>query len=279
MTYSVAEQEVINLCICLEAINNISNHAIFEVINISNLTGQSQVSFDSSVHREMFLIRILDFVSEKSSSRITGVSGSCIQVLNQVCLSRSFEKNNSCLALKSAVIELEEWLSHKRSISLWLPTLDIEAKIDVSRKEFLFISGNYSKHNISRLTGVSDIVSTLLSDQGYVFPSEQIPLVLEEFREHLQDNYFSYYGTWLAELINNVRWGVQEYLEPQFSESYTKTEGEEGKYSYVYPSEVEKNVPRQWFWKLMNHIRSRPYHNKFTGAFYLKEECSLEWHK
>jgi len=280
MTYSVAEQEAINLCICLEAINNISNHVMFEIVDVQSLPVQSQVSFDTSIHKEMFLIRVLDFVSEKTSPRITGISGSCIQALNQVCESRSFEKNNSCLGLKAAVNDLEQWLSYKRTISLWLPTLDVEAKIDVSREEFLFITGNYSKHNISRLNGVSERISNLLSAQGHVFPIGQIPLVLEEFREHIQDNYFSYYGTWLAELINNVRWGIQEYLEPQFSESYTKILSEDNiLYSYDYPPEIKSSVPRQWFWRLMNHIRSRPYHKKFTGAFYLKQESSLEWQK
>lgn len=276
MTYSEAEQEAINLCVCLEAINSISNHVIFSVVNIDSLPGQSQVSFDTGIHREMFLIRVLDFVSEKMSPKITGFSGSCIQALNKACSSKSFERNNCSLPLKKSVGDLENWLLEKKEISLWLPTLDIEAKINVSREDFLFISANYSKHNIARLSGVSERISKLLSAQGHNFPIEQIPLVLDEFREHLQDNYFSYYGTWLAELVNNIRWGIQNYLTAQFLESYAKVEGEEFMYKYIYPQEITNNVARQWFWKLMNHIRSRPYHVKFTGAYYLKEESSLE---
>jgi hypothetical protein len=55
--------------------------------------------------------------------------------------------------MKEALEELESWLNHKKEITLWLPTLNTNAKISVSRLEFLKISGNQSKHNLSRLTG------------------------------------------------------------------------------------------------------------------------------
>jgi len=116
----------------------------------------------------------------------------------------------------------------------------------------------------------------MLGKQGYLVPDEQIPLALDDFREHLAENYFIYYSTWLAELLNNLRWGIQAYLTPIFERSYRA--GPEGSlmYSYEYPIEIRQDIPRQWFWRLMNNVRARPYLKQFIGARYLKEESSLE---
>jgi hypothetical protein len=175
------------------------------------------------------------------------------------------------------VKELDDWLNYKTPIKLWLPTLDIEADIEVSRLDFIAISGNHFKHNLSRLTGVSKHIHSILDSNGYSVPIEQIPLALDDFREHLQENYFIYYGTWLAELLNNIRWGLQDYLLPTFRASYTKDNPDDIRYRYEHPEEIKQEVPRQWFWRLMNNIRTGPYLKKFSGAHYLKEQCSLEW--
>ena len=276
MTYSAKEQEAINLCICLEAVGNISNHALFQIIDVSSYPGQSEVRFESHIHKELFLIRLLDFAKEKTDREFTGIKGSCLDVLKEVCATKSFNIGNSISNLEDSVKNLEAWLAHQKKIELWLPTLDVQAVIEVSRLDFLKISGNHSKHNLSRLTAVSREVGRILAENGYSVSAELIPLALDDFREHLQENYFVYYGTWLAELVNNVRWGIQEYLEPEFHHAYTRLD-EPHMYKYKYPSDIQGDVPRQWYWRLMNNVRARPYHKKFSGAFYLKEESSLEW--
>lgn len=274
MNYSATEKEAIGLCISLEALGDIANHALLELRDVSSHPGEVQVYFHTHIHQELFIIRILDFVKESGDSRLTGVSGSCLQVLQSACTTCSFDQNGSVSALKESVDKLDRWLHYKTPIKMWLPTLNIEADIEVSRLEFLAISGNHFKHNLSRLTGVSKNIHSILNRNGYVVPIEQIPLALDDFREHLQDNYFIYYGTWLTELMNNIRWGVQIYLKPLFLESYKK---EGFRYKYEYPAEIQHEVPKQWFWRLMNNIRSKPYLKEFTGAHYLKEQSSLEW--
>lgn len=83
------------------------------------------------------------------------------------------------------------------------------------------------------------------------------------------------YSTWLSELLNNVRWGLQTYLVPTFASSYKASSDDSLTYSYEYPYHIQEDVPRQWFWRLMNNIRARPYLKKFVGAHYLKQESSL----
>src|SRR5262249_49735084 len=153
---------------------------------------------------------------------------------------------------------------------------DINATIRPSGLDFLRISGNHSKHNLSKLTRVSKDIQNLLAVHGYSVPLEMIPLALDDFREHLQENFFVYYGTWLAELVNNVRWGVQDYLTPIFRQSCTPTSDDPPAYRYMYPPNVQNDIPRQWFWRLMNNVRAGPYLRRFRGVHYLKKRSSLE---
>jgi len=274
---STSEKEAIGLCISLEAVGDIANLALVELRDVSMYPGEVEVYFRTHIHQELFIIRLLDFVKESGDPQLTGVSGSCLKVLQSACDSCSFNQENSVGALRESVKELDDWLNYKTPIKLWLPTLDIKADIEVSRLDFIAISGNHFKHNLSRLTRVSGDIHSILETNGYSVSREQIPLTLDDFREHLQENYFIYYGTWLTELLNNIRWGLQNYLQPTFATSYTKGSPEDIRYSYEYPAEIEQEVPRQWFWRLMNNIRTGPYLKKFSGAHYLKEQSSLEW--
>lgn len=275
MTYNSAEREAIGLCICIEAVNDMANCSLLMLRDVSAYPGEAEVLFHSHIHRDLFLIRLLDFVKEGGSKQLTGIAGSCLTVLKEACATKRFDENRSVTDLQNAVEALESWLSFKRPITLWLPTLDINATVVVSRLDFLNIIGNHSKHNLSRLTGVSREVASLLNDHGYTVPVAQIPLALDDFREHLAENYFVYYSTWLSELLNNIRWGLQTYINPTFARSY-KANPDGFSYSYDYPYDISDDVPRQWFWRLMNNVRARPYLKRFVGAHYLKQESSLE---
>ena len=276
MTYSAAEREAIGLCICLEAVDNIANHSLLTLRDVSAFPGEAEVIFKTRVHRDLFLIRLLDFVKENGSKQLTGVTGSCLAVLKEACVTKCFDVNGSVTDLRNSIVALDNWLSYEKPITIWLPTLDINATIDISRLDFLKITGNHSKHNLSRLTEVSRNVAKILLDHGYSVPEEQIPLALDDFREHLAENYFVYYSTWLSELLNNVRWSLQVYLIPEFTRSYREDLENSPAYSYEYPGDIQQNVPRQWYWRLMNNVRVRPYLKKFVGAHYLKQEGSLE---
>lgn len=278
-TYTTTEKEAIGLCISLEAAGDLANHSLLELREDTSPPFETEVYFKSRVHQQLFLIRLLDFAKEGGDSRLTGVSGSCLEVLRGACESRSFDVNGSISELARAVDELTSWLDYKAPIKLWLPTLNVNASIEVSRLEFLNITGNQSKHNISRLTGVSKHISNILQNSGYDVPLAQIPLALDDFSEHLDENYFVYYGTWLAELVNNICWGIHAYLGPVFAESFRPHEGDSVYYDYVFPNEIRDDVARNWFWRLMNHVRSKPYLNKFVGSHYLKKQSSLEWHQ
>jgi len=275
LNYNSIEKEIIGICICLEAIDSIANNGLVE-IRRSSTSPEHTVYFHSQIHQELFLLRLLDFVKESGDSKLTGVSGSCLQILKTICENCSIIENDNLVKLQASVKELDDFLKYKTSINIWLPDFDIEARIEVTRLDLIIISGNHCKHNLSRLTGVSKKIHTILIKNGYCIPIEKIPLALDNFRDHLQDNYFIYYGSWITEIINNIRWGIQIYLTPLYNRSYTKKDDQ---YSYYYkiPPDVVNNIPQEWFWRLMNNIRKGPMLNPFKVHQYLKDKCSIEW--
>jgi len=276
VNYSATETEAIGLCIALEAVDSVANDSLLEIRFVEQYPGEAEAWFPSPVHQQLFLIRTLDLAKEAGSKALTGVSGSCVQVLEAACGTRAFDVDGSSATLCAATTAMRGWLDAVEPLRLWLGSLDLEATIAVSRAEFLHIAGNQSKHNLSRLTGVSTRISEALGQAGHAVPPEQVPLALDDFREHLQEDYFIYYGTWLAELLNNVRWGLQEYLFPAFKTAYTRDPHDEIRYSYAYPPDVRADIPRQWFWRLMNNIRSGPPLKRFVGAHYLKNAPQTE---
>lgn len=273
---NTAELETIGLCIALEAIDDIAIRALLEIFDIASCPGQAEVRYKTRVHQEMFLVRLLDFSKEATAKSVTGVSGSCLDVLQEACSTKSFDVGGSVGALSQPVRELRDWLDTTSSLKMWIPTLEVETGISLPRSQLVFILGNHVKHNLSRLTGVSRSVAETLTAHGYSVRAEQVTLALDDVRERLQENYFVYYGTWLAELINNVRWGIQDYLHPVFKKAYARVPGDDLRYEHRYPPEIIDDVARQWFWRLMNHVRSKPYIKRFAGADYMKKACSME---
>jgi hypothetical protein len=272
MTYSTAEREAIGLCITWEAIDELVNRAILDLHNVDERPIDAEVRFPTMIHRDLFLVRLLDFAKEQGESSLTGVKGSCLAVLEEACKTRSFDVNGSVVGLVESTQALTSWLNERTTLNLWLPSLKLEARLSVPRLQFLVIAGNQAKHNVSRLTGVSNIVAKMLEEHGHVVALEQVPLALDDLREHLQSDYFVYYGSWLAELLNNVRWGLYQYLLPTFTKSFSKTAEQPPIYTYEYPDSISHEIPRQWFWRLMNHCLGKPYVRPFTAAAYMKKE-------
>ena len=274
--FNQTEIETIRLCIALEAIGDIANHQLVELREVCKFPGEYEVYFHESVHQQLFLIRLLDFAKESCDSKLTGVKGSILNVLEAISSSGLFDVNGSISALQGSIESLNTWLNTKKNVRLWLPSLDVEAELSLSYLEFLTITGNHSKHNLARLTGVSNNIFKILEAHGYTICSEEIPFALDDFEEHLQENYFIYYGTWITELLNNIRWGIQEYLQPTFETAY-RSENSICRYTYEFPGAIQDALAKKWFWWLMNNIRTGPYLKKFKGASYLKHSSSLEY--
>jgi hypothetical protein len=265
-----SELEAIGLTIASEAVDGIANHALLQLLTVNKSTSEVEVRFQTREHQQLFLIRLLDFVEEKGNSSLTGVRGSCLSVLRQACVTRNFDIEQSVCPLQNAVLGFEAWLNEPTPLRLWLPTLEINARLIVARRELLFIAGNQSKHNLSRLTGVSQRIADILRKHGHSVQLELIPLALDEFRDQLHEDYFVYYGTWLVEHLTRVRWGIHTYLMPVYRRVYRSPAEGDLAYSYEMPEPISSAVGKEWFWRLMNLVRRGPCIEPLHAPHYLK---------
>jgi hypothetical protein len=70
--------------------------------------------------------------------------------------------------------------------------------------------------------------------------------------------------------LNNIRWGIYDYLEPEFSRSYTKADAAALWYEFDYPDAFASGLARAMYWGLMNWVRATPYMPRFEVTEYLK---------
>ena len=64
MTYSTAEREAIGLCIAWEAIDNLVNRALLDLSHADTHPDSAVIPYPTMIHRDLFLIRLLDFSKE-----------------------------------------------------------------------------------------------------------------------------------------------------------------------------------------------------------------------
>lgn len=183
------------------------------------------------------------------------------------------------LLLASAAAELRGWMDLVIHPKFWLSSIDVNARLSVTRLELLKITGNQSKHNLARLTGVSMQVHSLLVKHGHDVLLTSVPFALDDLRDHLGHNIFIYYGSWLAELINNLTWALYRYVEPIYSRRIVYIDDPmPGYYRFAPLVGVDPaSHEHAWLHRLLNHARRQPSVPPFKASRHLKLQSGLEW--
>lgn len=267
MNLNNTEKEVIFLKAIKELIDSMVN---YEVLNLLSDESHSEIQFRSMTHQKYFNIILLDFLS-CSDKKVLDEKQSYLGAIGNICQSPNFNKNNSISNLAVYTKEFIDWLEQVVQVKIWLPSVDTETLLSIKRIEFIKICGNISKHNFSRLSGVADELMEIFKRNNINISFEDSLLILDEFYERFHSDILNYHGSTIAEFFNNIRWGIYEYLQPEFHQSIVY-EGSEHprKYHYTYPKEVNNNFAKSCYWALMNEIRSKPYMEKFQVTRYLK---------
>src|SRR5690606_34371848 len=119
---------------------------------------------------------------------------------------------------------------------IWLPTIELETRVKICRMMAIKICGNIAKHNFLRSAGVARELVTILAQAGHSVTKEEALLALADFYEKFHNDVLSYHGSTLVEFLNNIRWGIYDYLQPQYRRSLTRTAGDPVSYRYIYPN-------------------------------------------
>ncbi len=267
--FSEIEKEVIYLKAVNELIDSIVN---CEIMDILGDDPNSEIHFNSSTHRKYFNIILVDFLSNINNEFVEERL-SYIDAILSICKKTSFDEKGSINNLKTATQIFKKWLEEEIQVPIWMPSINLETVLSIKRGESIKICGNISKHNFSRLTRTADDIVRIVkrNDKDINIDFESSLLIFSDFYDRFHNDIFIYLGSIIAKFLNNIRWGIHEYLQPEFARSFVPEGGNSLWYRYIYPAGIENKFAKECYWDLMNENRMSPYVGKFKIAYWLEK--------
>jgi hypothetical protein len=269
MSFSPMETEVLVLQAMVESINAVVNH---EVLAFGQpYDGETQVGFQSISSRALFNVLLADML-EQCDPKLLGASGSLIDHLQRVAHNPQFETSDS-EDFRLAVDAFVEWLNAEIVVPVWFPSIDKQVDLKLRRRDFISICGNVSKHGLSRLTRKAQQLASILEANGVNVDQLKALRALDDFYERFHTDILSYHCSSLAQMMNNIRWGIQGYLRDEFMRSYVPPESEAWpRYSYRIPKSIQSDFAESRYWDLMNTVRAKPWIERFVGPANLRKD-------
>jgi hypothetical protein len=210
------EQEIIILKAIIEIIDSM---VTYEIMSLVGDEPDSNILFKSSIHQKFFNIVLVDFLSP---IKIKGLidQESYLSAMKDISERPSFNVGDSIRPLHEATQKFIDWLDQEVKVDdVWLPSIDKQTTLCIARKNFLKMCGNISKHNFLRLSVVARGLQKSLAANGVSVAPEDSLLMLTDFYERFHTDIMTYHSSTIAEFLNNIRWGIYEYMQPEFHRS------------------------------------------------------------
>lgn len=267
--YSDLDREIIVLSAVWDLIGSMVHYAHFEK---EHRLDETVLMFKTHECSKLFLIILADFLSLPRSGTLglahpsgTGsVATTYLGYLLDICTTPQLGSDTTLLS--SSASSFAEWLDGSITVDdVWLPSIEREGSITVERMNYLKICGTASKHGFTRLAAIVKKIRRVLRDNGTVIDEGQSYLVIPEFQEWFRDHVFMASSTMIAFFLNEVRWGIFQYLRTEFERAYhPNLSGEGWGYRFDVPAEITNPLIRSMYWDLMNEVRSEPYFPRFA---------------
>lgn len=264
----MAEREAVVLAVAIEAINEMVNH---QMMQLPALGGpDATASFKSPASASLFTVRLADALEAVDPS-LFDIRGSLLDAIALISKSPVLGSAEQAVPLQRAIEDLQGWFTTEIQVEVWFPSLNDNTHLNLRRQDFVEICGNISKHNLTRLTRKARRLRDLLLSNGVDVSEDDALAALDDFYEKFQKDVISYHSTTLAELLNNLRWAIHEYLKPEFERAYIppKREGELA-YDFKVPPTITTKFAINRYWDIMNSVRGGPWIPRFTGTRHLK---------
>ncbi len=270
--FNEIEQEIIVLKAVWDMIDEMVNYEIFER---PRRTRDTALIFKSRTHQKFFNIQLVDFLSRPKEGvfdlpfapkESSDTDKTYLYLLEAVCDKPNFSKEVD--AISGPLAKFKDWLETECHVeNVRFPSIETETDIKVKRVFFIKICGNISKHNFTRLDQDASKIQDILKTNKVQIGDADKYLLLSEFYEWFHDNVFSYHSSAIAEFLNNLHWGIFEYLQPEFHRSFIR-EGQDS--SVTYPDRCTNPFAKTLYWDLINSVRKQPYMPRFEVTRFLK---------
>lgn len=261
------EDEIVFLKAIQEIIDSMVN---FEVLELIGVDQNFQILFKSITHQKFFNVILVDFLSCTDKDAPVNKK-SYLSALKSISEKPHFNFDNSVNLLAEATNEFTVWLEQEVEIKIWLSSIDKETTQKLMRKDYLKMCGNISKHNFLRHIQVVKQLRKIIENSGISINIEDTIIISTEFYQKFHEDIFNYHSSIIVEFLNNIRWEIYKYLQPQLKKSIISEGDGLPKYRYNYPETVIENFSKQCYWELMNEMRNPPYVPLFQTTKYLKE--------
>lgn len=269
-SYTILDNEIVSIAAAWDLINSLVHFGHFDrIINLDDCT----LRFKTEETQKLFLIILADFLSLPRNGTLgltkpslAGSKGETYLGFLQTVVDNP-QFSGDCSLLNNSISTFSEWLDGKATIEkAWFPSIKKEMNISVKRIDYLRICGNISKHGFTRLDSIVAKIRKIFSDNNVIINDGESYTIIPEFQEWFADNIFIASAPRVAWHLNEIRWGIFQYLSSEFRRSYkpTHTFGGAQMYKFDVPSEISTDLFKYIYWDLMNDMRDIPSFPRFT---------------
>lgn len=271
------EREAIILNSAWKMINGMVNWSMFVKTDLKKPTN---LMFEDVEHQKVFVILLRDFLSQVRAYGKQAIPLGLKEVPRDACPSDRtflFHLRQVCECpqlgadagnLRDQVELFAEWLEGEfLAPNVWLPDVNEPVDLRITRYRCITMCGDIAKHHLGRLSAVASHIQGLLKQSRHDIDEQTAYLVIEDFFDWFFDNVILYQSSQIAEFLNNIRWAIFRYLQPEFERAYHLTKGATPDlhlYSYNTPEDINQPMARAMYWDVMNRVRQGPWMERFT---------------
>jgi hypothetical protein len=276
MALSQLEQEGVILNGAWDAIDGIANSGRF--VALPQLHG-SNLMFEDSGQAELFNILLGDFLSQPQAkgnkplpfdlppppSNTSASNLTYLFYLRQVAAAPQLGSDPGELIAR--VNAFGDWLDDTTLVKdVWLANIEVKTDIKIKRCDYLRICADIAKHSFARLQHNVRKIRNILEENGTVIDENNGFLALQDFYEWFHRDLFIYHSSLIAEFLNNIRWAIFRYLQPEYARAYQADNSDPSfpYYRFDVPGGIQDPLARSMYWDLMNRVRGRPCMPEFS---------------
>lgn len=174
--------------------------------------------------------------------------------------------------LRNTIAAFIAWLETEFTVEkVWLPSINVETALRMKRIRFIKICGNITKHSFARMDVDAGKIQDILRENGHDIDDEQKFMVIPDFHEWFHHHIFGYHASTIAEFLNNMRWGIREYLSPTYRQAVRRDDGADPpRVWYETPPHCHSELATTCFWGLMNATGRDPIMPRYQVTEFLK---------
>ena len=270
------ERESIILNSAWKMIDGMVNWAMFVK---NEHIGPKHLLFETRQHARLFIVLLGDFLSQAGAFKnereplglMSPPADACpsdrtfIFHLRQICKNPRLGLDPTGLSEQIEAFAL--WLEDSFvAPDVNLADIDVVTGLHVERYRYIKMCGDIAKHNLARLSINVQHLRKLLENAGHKVSEHEACLAVDDFLEWFFDDIFIYHSSQIAEFLNNIRWAIFEYLQPEYQRSWHLTDDateDFPEYAYRVPAEITNPLGRAMYWDVMNRVRAKPWLHRF----------------